>query len=184
MVILINSLRAVLALPLSIDSLANSTPVIKSSDFPATTKAAAEFMRVSGFEELTPIEVESAAKELLPLLGEEESFIQNGITEAATKLANGKDVEKLKTTFSNLLNKIQTIAEKVQNNTSHMIANREFLSQSQVAESVLNLCDDEIARILNGKVIPGDRVFYPVKPHVGTTTPNVHQINFSGKWKT
>ena len=144
-------------------------------------KAAAEFMRVSGFEELTPIEVESAAKELLPLLGEEESFIQNGITEAATKLANGKDVEKLKTTFSNLLNKIQTIAEKVQNNTSHMIANREFLSQSQVAESVLNLCDDEIARILNGKVIPGDRVFYPVKPHVGTTTPNVHQINFSGK---
>jgi hypothetical protein len=46
-VILINSLRAVLALPLSIDSLANSTPVIKSSDFPATTKAAAEFNKTA-----------------------------------------------------------------------------------------------------------------------------------------
>jgi NADP-dependent 3-hydroxy acid dehydrogenase YdfG len=62
-----------------------------------------------------------------------------------------------------------------------MIANREFLAQTQVAESVLNLCDDEIAKILNGKVIPGDRVFYPVKPHIGTTAPSVHQPDFSGK---
>ena len=58
---------------------------------------------------------------------------------------------------------------------------QEFLSQSQVAESVLNLCDDEIAKIINGKVIPGDRVFYPVKAHIGTTTPGVHQPDFSGK---
>ena len=64
---------------------------------------------------------------------------------------------------------------------SDIIANREFLAQTQVAESVLNLCDDEIAKILNGKVIPGDRVFYPVKPHIGTTTPGVHQPDFSGK---
>ncbi|MGH1521076.1 MAG: SDR family oxidoreductase, partial [Nitrosopumilus sp.] len=96
-------------------------------------------------------------------------------------LANGKDVSKLTETFTNLLNKIQTIAEKVQNNTSHMIANQEFLEQEQVSESVLNLCDDNIAKILNGKVIPGDRVFYPVKPHIGTTTPGVHQPDFTGK---
>jgi len=144
-------------------------------------KAAAEFMRVSGFEDLTPAEVDSANKELLPLLGEEDSVVKDGIAKAAQKLANGRDVQKLTDTFTKLLDKIQSIAEKVQNNTSHMIANQEFLAQGQVAESVLNLCDDEIARIINGKVIPGDRVFYPVKPHVGTTTPGVHQPDFAGK---
>ena len=144
-------------------------------------KAAAEFMRVSGFEDLSPEEVDAANKELLPLLGEDEKTVKDGISAAATKLAKGKDVQKLIQTFTNLLNKIQNIAEKVQSNTSHMIANQEFLSQTQVAESVLNLCDDEIAKIINGKVIPGDRVFYPVKPHIGTTTPGVHQPDFSGK---
>ena len=144
-------------------------------------KAAAEFMRVSGFEDLVPTEVSAASQELLPLLGEDENIIKEGIAKAAEKLANGKDVSKLTETFTNLLNKIQTIAEKVQNNTSHMIANKEFLSQDQVSESVLNLCDDQIAKILNGKVVPGDRVFYPVKPHIGTATPGVHQPDFSGK---
>ena len=144
-------------------------------------KAAAEFMRVSGFEDLTPVEVDAANKELLPLLGEDENVVKEGITAAAQKLANGKDVQKLTEMFTNLLNKIQSIAEKVQKNTSHMIANQEFLAQDQVATSVLNLCDDETAKILNGKVIPGDRVFYPVKPHIGTTTPGVHQPDFTGK---
>ena len=144
-------------------------------------KAAAEFMRVSGFEDLVPTEVDEANKELVPLLGEDENVIKEGIANAAAKLAKGKDISKLTETFTNLLNKIQNIAEKVQNNTSHMIANNEFLSQGQVAESVLNLCDDEIAKIINGKVIPGDRVFYPVKPHIGTTTPGVHQPDFTGK---
>ena len=143
-------------------------------------KAAAEFMRVSGFEDLTPVEVEEAKDDLLECILAD-GINKEGIAKIAEKLANGKDVAKLTETFTNLLTKIQTIAEKVQNNTSHMIANREFLAQTQVAESVLNLCDDEIAKILNGKVIPGDRVFYPVKPHIGTTTPGVHQPNFSGK---
>ena len=144
-------------------------------------KAAAEFMRVSGFEDLVPLEVEEANKELLPLLGEDEKTIKEGIMSAAKKLAKGKDPQKLSETFTKLLDKIQNIAEKVQNNTSHMIANQEFLAQDQVAESVLNLCDDNIAKIINGKVIPGDRVFYPVKPHIGTTTPLVHQPDFTGK---
>ena len=143
-------------------------------------KAAAEFMRVSGFEYLTPVEVEEAKDDLLECILSD-GIDKEGIAKIAEKLANGKDVAKLTETFTNLLIKIQTIAEKVQNNTSHMIANREFLAQTQVAESVLNLCDDEIAKILNGKVIPGDRVFYPVKPHIGTTTPGVHQPDFSGK---
>jgi NAD(P)-dependent dehydrogenase (short-subunit alcohol dehydrogenase family) len=143
-------------------------------------KAAAEFMRVSGFEDLSPVEVEEAKDDLLECI-QADGVDKEGIAKTAEKFANGKDVTKLTETFTNLLTKIQTIAEKVQNNTSHMIANREFLSQTQVAESVLNLCDDEIAKIINGKVIPGDRVFYPVKAHIGTTTPGVHQPDFAGK---
>ena len=143
-------------------------------------KAAAEFMRVSGFEDLTPVEVEEVKDDLLECILAD-GIDKEGIAKIAEKRANGKDTAKLTETFTNLLTKIQTIAEKVQNNTSHMIANKEFLAQTQVAESVLNLCDDEIAKILNGKVIPGDRVFYPVKPHIGTTAPGVHQPDFSGK---
>jgi len=110
-------------------------------------KAASEFMRVSGFEDLSPVEVEEASKELLECILAD-GIDTEGIAKVAAKLANGKDVTKVTGTFTNLLNKIKTIAEKVQNNTSHMIANKEFLSQGQVAESVLNLCDDEIAKIL------------------------------------
>ncbi|HSB84527.1 MAG TPA: SDR family NAD(P)-dependent oxidoreductase [Nitrosarchaeum sp.] len=146
-------------------------------------KAAAEFLRVSGFEDLTPVQVEKANKEIFPLLGEDEKIVKEGIVKASQKLAPemGKDVGKLTTTITNLLNKIQNIAEKVQKNTSHMIADQQFLSQGQVAEAVLNLCDDEIGKMLNGKIIPGDRVFYPVKPHIGTTTPEVHQPDFTGR---
>lgn len=146
-------------------------------------KAAAEFLRVSGFEDLTPAQVDAANRELLPLLGEDQRIIKNGIETAAKKLSqeNEKDIQKLTVTLTNLLNKIQNIAEKVQNNTSHMIADQQFLSQGQVAESVLNLCDDQISRILNGKIIPGDRVFYPVKPHIGTTTPSIQQPDFTGR---
>ena len=79
-----------------------------------------------------------------------------------------------------MLAKIQQIAEKIQNNTSRMIADEQFLSQSQVAETVLSLCDEEISKILNGKVIPGDRVFYPVKPHISSSIPE-SQIDFNGK---
>jgi len=146
-------------------------------------KAAAEFLRVSGFEDLTPVQVETANKELFPLLGEDEKIVKEGIVKASQKLAPemGKDVGKLTVTITNLLNKIQSIAEKVQKNTSHMIADQQFLSQGQVAEAVLNLCDEEIGKMLNGKIIPGDRVFYPVKPHIGTTTPGVHQPDFTGR---
>ncbi len=143
-------------------------------------KAASEFMRVSGFEDLSPVEVEEASKELLECILAE-GVDTEGIAKVAAKLANGKDVTKVTETFTKLLEQIQKLAGKIQNNTSHMIADQEFLKQNQVAESVLNLCDDEIAKILNGKVIPGDRVFYPVRPHIGTATPGVHQPNFEGK---
>jgi len=146
-------------------------------------KAASEFLRVSGFEDLTPVEVESVNKEIVPLLGEDESTVKEGILKAAQNLAKTKsgDPKKLATTLSNLLAKIKDIAEKIQQNTAKMIADEQFLSQAQVAETVLTLADDQIAKILNGKVIPGDRVFYPVRPHIAGATPQVSQHNFKGK---
>ena len=147
-------------------------------------KAASEFMRVSGFEDLTPLEVEKASKEIVPLLGEDDNTVKKGISQAAFNLAKtkpGADNKKLEDTLAKLLSKIQSIAEKIQKNTAKMIADEQFLSQEQVAETVLALSDDILARILNGKVIPGDRVFYPVRPHIATTTPDVTQPDFSSK---
>ncbi|MGI0077406.1 MAG: SDR family oxidoreductase, partial [Nitrosopumilaceae archaeon] len=146
-------------------------------------KAASEFLRVSGFEDLSPIEVESVNKEIVSLLGEEESVISNGITKAAENLAKtkGGDPKKLSVTLTNLLTKIKNVAEKIQLNTSKMIADGQFLSQPQVAETVLCLAGDEMAKILNGKVIPGDRVFYPVRAHIAGATPSVAQPRFNGK---
>ncbi|NDB32885.1 MAG: SDR family NAD(P)-dependent oxidoreductase [Nitrososphaeria archaeon] len=138
-------------------------------------KAAAEFLRVSGFEDLTPAEVEIANKDIVGLLGEDEKTINEGIAKGANAVAktNGGDVQKISHTLAKLLAKIQEIAEKVQKNTSFMIADKQFLSQIQVAQTVLTLADDDIAKTLNGKVIPGDRVFYPVKPHIATITPTI-----------
>lgn len=146
-------------------------------------KAASEFVRVAGFEDLGPAEVDEAARRVLGLLGEDEGAISRGVAEAAAELAGafGKDADGLARTLERLLAKIQAIAEKIQRNTSHMIADRQFLSQEQVAVSVLNLCDDGLAGILNGKVVPGDRVFYPVKPHVGAEPPPARQPDLAGK---
>jgi len=138
-------------------------------------KAASEFLRVSGFEDLTPVEVETANKEILGLLGEDDETVKAGIKSAAQKL--GKD----ETTLTNLLNKVKGIAEKIQKNTSTMIPDQQFLSQEQVATTVLTLADDEQAKILNGKIIPGDRVFYPVKSHIRASVPKVEKNNLNGK---
>ena len=138
-------------------------------------KAASEFLRVSGFEDLEPTEVEAANKELVGLLGEDEDTIKNGIKVAAEKLG------KQEATFTNLLNKVQSIAEKIQKNTSTMIADQQFLSQDQVATTVLTLSDDNQAKILNGKIIPGDRVFYPVRSHITSIPETVKQHDYSSK---
>ena len=138
-------------------------------------KAASEFLRVSGFEDLIPTEVETANKEILSLLGEDEETIKNGIKAAAEKL------DKQESTLTNLLNKVQNIAEKIQKNTSTMIADQQFLSQDQVATTILTLADDDQAKILNGKIIPGDRVFYPVRSHITSVPETVKQHNYSSK---
>ena len=138
-------------------------------------KAASEFLRVSGFEDLSPSEVETANKEILGLLGEDDETVKVGIKLAAQKL--GKE----ETTLTSLLDKVKSIAEKIQKNTSTMIPDQQFLSQEQVATTVLTLADDAQAKILNGKVIPGDRVFYPVKSHIASSVPKVEKNNFDGK---
>ncbi|HIA97427.1 MAG TPA: alcohol dehydrogenase, partial [Candidatus Nitrosopelagicus sp.] len=134
-----------------------------------------EFLRVSGFEELSPKEVEAANNEIVGLLGEDDETIKAGIKSAAQKLG------KQETTLTNLLDKVKTIAEKIQKNTSTMIPDQQFLSQEQVAIMVLTLADDELSKILNGKIIPGDRVFYPVKPHIASSVPKLEKNNLDGK---
>jgi len=138
-------------------------------------KAASEFLRVSGFEDLSPSEVEAANNEIVGLLGEDDETIKAGIKSAAEKLG------KSETTLTNLLDKVKGIAEKIQKNTSTMIPDQQFLSQEQVATTVLTLADDEQAKILNGKIIPGDRVFYPVKSHIRSSVPKSEKNNLDGK---
>ena len=62
-----------------------------------------------------------------------------------------------------------------------MIPDQQFLSQEQVATTVLTLSDDDQAKILNGKIIPGDRVFYPVKSHIRSSVPKAEKNNLDGK---
>ena len=135
-------------------------------------KAAAEFLRVGGFPGLSSKQIEEISVALLPYLGDEPGTIDIESKKIATSLAEKyKDLDLAKTQHlaKELLAKIQEIAEKVQNNTKKMIVDNEFLSQEDVAEMVYNLSSDEMSKLLNGKVIPNDRVFYPVKPIVERT---------------
>jgi len=135
-------------------------------------KEAAEFLRVGGFPGLSSKQIEEISVALLPYLGDEPGTIDIESKKIATSLAEKyKDLDLAKTQHlaKELLAKIQEIAEKVQNNTKKMIVDNEFLSQEDVAEMVYNLSSDEMSKLLNGKVIPNDRVFYPVKPIVERT---------------
>jgi NAD(P)-dependent dehydrogenase (short-subunit alcohol dehydrogenase family) len=92
--------------------------------------------------------------------------------------SNQGDLNK---TIEGMLIKIQEIAEKIQNNTSKMIVDNEFLSQEEVADMVLTLSDDTISKLINGRIIPNDRVFYPVKPIVGTSIDDNNIQNLKEK---
>jgi len=135
-------------------------------------KAAAEFLRVGGFNSFSSKQIEEISTALLPYLGDEPEIIDNESKKVATFLAqkyNNLDAASTQTLAKELLAKIQEIAEKVQNNTKKMIVDNEFLSQDDVADMVGYLASDEISKLLNGKVIPNDRVFYPVRPIVERT---------------
>jgi NAD(P)-dependent dehydrogenase (short-subunit alcohol dehydrogenase family) len=138
-------------------------------------KAAAEFLRIGGYEGLTSREIESVSAQLLQVLGEPQTTISKCIRNAAEEISrslNGDSIResaKMENLISGLLTKLQEIAEKIQFNTAKMIVDGEFLTQEDVANMVMNLCDDDISKLINGRVVPDDRVFYPVKPVVGTS---------------
>jgi NAD(P)-dependent dehydrogenase (short-subunit alcohol dehydrogenase family) len=148
-------------------------------------KAAAEFLRISGYRGLTSIEVERVSAQLLEILGQPESTISEGITNAANEISKPDNprAPEMESVISGLFSKLQEIAEKIQFNTSKMIVDGEFLTQDDVGNMVMCLCDDDISKLINGRVVPNDRVFYPVKPVVGTSILGTNSLNPSIKDK-
>jgi NAD(P)-dependent dehydrogenase (short-subunit alcohol dehydrogenase family) len=151
-------------------------------------KAAAEFLRIGGYQGLSSLEIEKITTDALPLLGEPADVVAKGVSQVAADICESRgqtvteeNINKLSETVTGALAKMQEIAEKIQNNTSKMIVDGEFLKQEDVAEMVINLCDDNISKLINGRVIPNDRVFYPVKPIVGTGVDALTQPDFNGK---
>jgi NAD(P)-dependent dehydrogenase (short-subunit alcohol dehydrogenase family) len=151
-------------------------------------KAAAEFLRIGGYPGLSSLEIEKVTASALPLLGEPADVVAKGVSQVATEISISRgqtsmkeNVNKLSETVAGALAKMQEIAEKIQSNTSKMIVDGEFLKQEEVADMVMNFCDDNISRLINGRVIPNDRVFYPVKPIVGTAVDGLPQLDIKGK---
>jgi len=149
-------------------------------------KAAVEFLRIGGYPGLTSSEIDRISPMLLDLLGEDASSIEKGLVEISKTISESvtqknKNLGEISLTLKGLLEKIQEIAEKVQTNTKKMIVDEEFLSQDDVAEMVLNLSQDSISRLINGRVIPNDRVFYPVRPIVGTSPHILNDVKLSDK---
>jgi NAD(P)-dependent dehydrogenase (short-subunit alcohol dehydrogenase family) len=148
-------------------------------------KAAAEFLRIGGFPGLSSIEIEKILQRLLNVLGEDQTAVNKEmelvIQEVFNKgIKNEDDKLKLTLRLRQLLLKTQEIAEKIQLNTKKMIVDNEFLSQEEVAEMVLNLSSEKMSKLLNGKIVPNDRVFYPTKPIIGTFI-HQNQIDTSDK---
>jgi NAD(P)-dependent dehydrogenase (short-subunit alcohol dehydrogenase family) len=151
-------------------------------------KAAAEFLRIGGYPGLSSLEIEKVTAGALPLLGEPAAVVAKGVSQVATEILNSRNqessdeaVQNLSETVSGALAKMHEIAEKIQSNTSKMIVDGQFLKQEEVADMVMNLCDDDISRLINGRVIPNDRVFYPVKPIVGTAVSGTVEPDIKGK---
>ena len=131
-------------------------------------KAAAEFLRIGGFPNLISTEIEKISTEALSVLGESDDVVNDTIMNVATEIAKerggNQEIQSIVTTVKDCLTKIQNVAEKIQNNTSKMIVDNQFLTQEETADVVLHLADDTISRLINGRVVPADRVFYPVQP--------------------
>ena len=149
-------------------------------------KAAAEFLRIGGFKGLTNKQIEIANAALLPYLGENKDILEQEAKKTADAIIKENndqnfDTITLKDSLLKLLEKVQDIAEKIQYNTKKMIVDKEFLSQEDVAEMVYNLSTDSIGRLINGKIIPNDRVFYPVKPIINRSINLNSDLHIEGK---
>src|ERR671916_1173292 len=151
-------------------------------------KAAAEFLRIGGYQGLSSLEIEKITTGALPLLGEPADVVEKRVSQVAAEICESRgqtvtdeNINKFSETVAGALGKMQEIAEKIQSNTSKMIVDGEFLKQEDVADMVTNLSDDNISKLINGRVIPNDRVFYPVKPIVGTGVDGPSQTDVNGK---
>ena len=173
--------------PEGIESVATNPGPVHSDRIYKTVypKAAAEFLRIGGFPGLSSTEIEKILQRLLNVLGEDQTVIDTEISSIIEGLfteraKNEDDKSKLSSTLRELLSKTQEIAEKIQMNTKKMIVDKEFLSQEQVADMVLNLSSAKMSKLLNGKIVPNDRVFYPTRPIIGTYLQQ-NKIDLSSK---
>ncbi|MFQ5920956.1 MAG: SDR family NAD(P)-dependent oxidoreductase, partial [Nitrososphaerales archaeon] len=165
--------------PAGIRSIATNPGPVHSDRIYKTVypKAAAEFLRIGGFPGLKPAEIEKVTSGALPMLGEPDDIFNGAVLNVANDIAkqrgvDGKEnIENLAKTVKECVAKMQEIAEKIQGNTSKMIVDGNFLSQEETADIVLNLASDTISRLINGRVMPADRVFYPVKPLIACGVP-------------
>ncbi len=143
-------------------------------------KAAAEFIRIGGFQGLSAIDIERIASDVLLYVGEDDGMLEKAIDRLASRIAEERsredsmqanatqDTSNIASTIRSCLDKIREVAEKIQNNTKNMIVDGNFLTQEETAEIILNLADVEVSRLVNGRIMPSDRVFYPVKPLIST----------------
>jgi NAD(P)-dependent dehydrogenase (short-subunit alcohol dehydrogenase family) len=148
-------------------------------------KAAAEFLRIGGFKGLTNKQIESATNALLPFLGEKQDIMENESMKMAENLIKENnnlnlDIREYQKVLLKLIEKVQEIAEKVQFNTKKMIVDKEFLTQEDVAEMVYTLSKNSISDLINGKIIPNDSVFYPVKPIVNKSIDIDFNLSLEG----
>lgn len=161
--------------PDGIESVATNPGPVHSDRIYKTVypKAAAEFLRIGGFPGLSSTEIEKILQRLLNVLGEDQTVVDTEIVSVIQELFSEKTKNEdhnsnLSSTLRELLSKTQEIAEKIQLNTKKMIVDKEFLSQEQVADMVVNLSSEKMSKLLNGKIVPNDRVFYPTRPIIGT----------------
>jgi NAD(P)-dependent dehydrogenase (short-subunit alcohol dehydrogenase family) len=147
-------------------------------------KAAAEFLRIGGFKGMKPKVIELILSKILPHLGSSTSEIMSREKEIADEIIKsgidiGTEQDDLIRDISELVKKLYNIAEKIQENTKKMIVDGEFLTQEDVAEMVLTLSSEKVSRLLNGRIVPNDRVFYTVKPAISTIvqgTDSIHNL--------
>ena len=173
--------------PDGIESVATNPGPVHSDRIYKTVypKAAAEFLRIGGFPGLSSTEIEKILQRLLNVLGEDQTVVDTEIVSViqelfSEKAKNEDHKSNLSSTLRELLSKTQEIAEKIQLNTKNMIVDKEFLSQEQVADMVVNLSSEKMSKLLNGKIVPNDRVFYPTRPIIGTYLQQ-NKIDLSSK---
>jgi len=173
--------------PDGIESVATNPGPVHSDRIYKTVypKAAAEFLRIGGFPGLSSTEIEKILQRLLNVLGEDQTKVDTEIVSViqelfSEKAKNEDHKSNLSSTLRELLSKTQEIAEKIQLNTKKMIVDKEFLSQEQVADMVVNLSCEKMSKLLNGKIVPNDRVFYPTRPIIGTYLQQ-NKIDLSSK---